>query len=181
MNITTRRIVIIVLLFIVFSSCVKYVYFDRTINPESVLEIEEYIEKNSIYKDINVTGVETSGKYCAVTFNVAEASASDDSCYLYVFKGVSVPSDNRYVYFGAASSTKKVDTYNFNQGGKISLIVVYGNVVEEDIAAYSIENCGRRYYTSVDNLSVLDIYIFEDSSNPSSDLIFYDSNGNIVY
>lgn len=142
-------------------------------------QIKEFIEEKLKVENTEICCIQKSGAICAVTYHILN-DEENESCGLFVFEKNSRPFSDNYVYKGEAHSSKQIDTYNFNQSGEYSIVIVYGNTDDTGITNYSFENCGRTYAAPINTSHFLDIYYLVGSPDASSYLVLYDANGEEV-
>lgn len=107
--------------------------------------------------------------------------SDEDEICLFLFEIASFPFNNLYTYFGKASSTATLNTYNYhNYETNTSLIIVYGNSPKETAVSYSLEVNNILYRENITDDKILDIFIIKDSKSSSSINTLYDSFGEII-
>lgn len=119
---------------------------------------------------VDILGTKAQGEFLAVYYD----DGTEDRLMILeqdnIFK-------NRYEYFGGASSSEDIDTFNFGQSNQWALIVVYGDNTKLKAASYAFDNNGETYRSQQLGEYLLDIYKIEDTTSPSSAFALYDKYG----
>lgn len=146
-------------------------------NQESVVDS---IVSLKGYHSVNVVKEKKYNDYYAVLYYRTNPNldSSEDNLELLIYKKVG--SSNNYAYYGGASSTNIFDTFNLNDKGQETIIIVYGDNQQTKAYSYCIKNSGVSYKKDIDPDFVLDIYIIYDTDDCSSANELLDINDKVI-
>ncbi|WP_028044417.1 hypothetical protein [Candidatus Stoquefichus massiliensis] len=141
---------------------------------DNILQLKGYtsinIVKEKRYKDYYAI------LYYKSSFNIDN---SKKNLELSIYKKLD-NSKNNYDYYGGASSTKDFDTFNCNDRGQETIIIVYGDNQLTNASSYCIKSSQNLYKKNIESDLILDIYIIYDTNNCSSVNELLDINGEII-
>lgn len=161
---------VVIVCLIIFLNLRDTVKFD-----EQQSSLRQYLQETEGTEEIQILQTEKYLSSCAVAY-----LADDAKIHLMLFDKVDFPfADNRYRYSGKASSMSDISTYNFNESGETSLIIVYG-VPQPDYGSYRIQTERTEYSTDITGESILDIYMIFSSSNSGAGGTVYDKAGKLL-
>ena len=140
------------------------------IDPNDQESLIGYLSRSTGSDDISIlqTAADGSRKYCAVLY---EAGDEDKLLVLKQKSGTA------FEYFGEASSSQPVSTYNYGDEYE-TLIIIYGDNTQLNAASYTFCNNGSEYQKDDLGGYILDVYLLEPSGDPSSSGYLYDPSGN---
>lgn len=132
--------------------------------------LKDFIIQKDGAEKVDILETQTQGEFLAVYYD----DGTEDRLMILEQDNIF---ENRYEYFGGASSSENIDTYNFGQSDEWALIVVYGDNTKLKAASYAFDNNGETYRSQQLGEYILDIYKIEDTPSPSSAFALYDENG----
>lgn len=172
-----KKIYITFLIFIcIFAFITQRISSTSYVDINNQEQIISLIKKRTGHNTITIQAT----KFKENIYVVLYKSEEDEIC-LFLFEKASFPFNNLYTYFGKASSTATLNTYNYhNYETNTSLIIVYGDSPKEDAASYSLEVNNILYRENITDDKILDIFIIKDSKSSLSISTLYDSFGEII-
>ncbi|MEG0407542.1 MAG: hypothetical protein RR623_01595 [Bacilli bacterium] len=133
------------------------------------------------YTSINIMKEKKYYDYYAVLFKPnPKSDNSEENLELIIYKKNQSFLSSNYEYYGGSSSTKNFNTFNGNEKGEKTTIIVYGDNRSTKAYSYSIKNSEISYKKDIKADLVLDIYVIFDSDNCSSVNELYDMNEKVI-
>ncbi|MEG0275729.1 MAG: hypothetical protein RR630_01750 [Coprobacillus sp.] len=176
----TILVVLAVLLSIVLILLPRF-YKTNLVNINNQDSIINNILERKGYDSIEVVKAKKYYDYYAVIYNPnPKLDNSKENLELMIYKKTQSFSSNNYEYYGGASSTRNFNTFNINEEGNKTTIIVYGDNRSKNAYSYSITNSEITYKKNIKGDLILDIYIILDSDNCSSVNELYDINGKVI-
>lgn len=133
------------------------------------------------YNSIEVLKEKKYYDYYAVIYKPnPKVDNSEANLELMIYKKTQSFSSGNYEYYGGSSSTKNFNTFNGNEEGNKTTIIVYGDNRSTEAYSYSITNSEITYKKNIEVDLILDFYIILDSDNCTSANELYDMDGKVI-
>lgn len=161
---------IFVLIFIIIAILGMFLLWQTkfSVNVEEEKELANYIENEKGVESVSILKTSQKGKFFAVLYfdGISEKMMVFEKNLL-----------NLYQKSGGSCSSSEISTYNFNQSGSWSLIIVYGDNREVGAYSYEFVNNENKYGNKDLGEYILDIYVIENTKYASSDGYLFDKDG----
>lgn len=178
-----KKIILVVLIALIGASLYLFPKLCKTnlINIDNQDSVINNILQLKGYTSINVVKEKKYKDYYAILYYESNSNLdnSKKNLELAIYKNID-DLKNNYDYYGGASSTKDFDTFNCNDKGQETIIIVYGNNQLTKASSYCIESSQNLYKKNIELDLILDIYIIYDTNNCSSVNRLLDINEELI-
>lgn len=176
-----KKIILIIIIVITLSSCLfPKLYKVNKIDIDNQGSVVNNILQLKDYSSIHIVKEKKYKDFYAILYYPLNSNTdnSEENLELVIYKKISHSDD--YSYYGGASSTKTFDTFNCNEKGQETMIVVYGDNRLLNAFSYCIKCSQNQYKKDIESDFVLDIYVIDDTDNCSTTNELLDSHGVLI-
>lgn len=144
-----------------------------TVDGNSVEAMARCIEKQQGIPSVQVLNTNKTDRFLCVLYDGHAHSPA-----LFIWESSLLP--GRYRSVGGGHTTEAIGTYNFNQSGRWSLIVVYGDNTQLNAASYTFINHASTYGRDGLEPLFLDVYVLPNTPDAASPGTLFDAAGNAI-
>ncbi|MEG0365332.1 MAG: hypothetical protein RR585_00755 [Coprobacillus sp.] len=178
-----KKVIMFVLGLLLIITLVLFPKLDNNnlVNINNQDSISNSILKIKGYNSINIVKEKKYYNYYAVIYKPSPPlDNSEENLELLIYRKAQSFSSNNYEYYGGATSSKNFNTFNGNEKGKETMIIVYGDNRLVKAHSYSITNSETTYKKNIEQDFILDIYVLRDTDNCSSVNKLYDEKEKVL-
>lgn len=150
-------------------------HYFTTVKADDEVGLTRLAENYIGYSDLSVIKTAKKGDYVAVMFK----DNNDGTINMYKYDRDEV-FKNRYRVSGGVSNVNPgmVASWNSDSFKGDAIIIVFGDKLRDDAEYYEFYNGGNHYICSIEENSVLDIFIFVDSNDITGMPVLLDKDEN---
>ncbi len=168
-----RHFIVVIGVFLILVGAYSYYLYQTSVDVSDAKALEQYIENEMGEASVKVLKTSYKDDFCGVYYQSTEGEA------LFLMKAV-MSRTNRYRYFGYGKCSTEIGTFQYNESGSWSLIVVYGDNTELQGASYTLQSDGRFYTRSNLGDTLVDIYIIENTASAMAQGTLYSAEEEVL-
>lgn len=168
-----RHFIVVIGVFLILVGAYSYYLYQTSVDVSDAKALEQYIENEMGEASVKVLKTSYKDDFCGVYYQSTEGEA------LFLMKAV-MTRTNRYRYFGYGKCSTEIGTFQYNESGSWSLIVVYGDNTELQGASYTLQSDGRFYTRSNLGDTLVDIYIIENTASAMAQGTLYSDEEEVL-